>query len=630
MPANNALLLSDINFDDIKGNLQTFLSNQTELGDYDYESSTMQVLLNLLAYNTYMNSYYLNMVGNEMFLDSAQIRSNVISRAKMLGYTPRSSQGSTAVVNIVITPDDAPANITIAENTKFRSTIDGKQYIFVNPEAKVVNANSSGVYSTNLSITEGRPFAFSYTVSSLNPTRYIIPANNVDLTSLKVTVQETAASSSVTTYIKATNLEGITANSTVYFVEEDSEERYELFFGDNVLGKALNDGNVVNISYRVCNGIETLNASTFSNVDTISGYSDINLTTVSNAQGGANKETIQSIKFNAPKSYSAQNRAVTKNDYKTLIKNRFGSIQSVSVWGGEENVPPIYGKTYIALKPFGGEIVATEIKNQIKDYLIARNVMAIDPVLIDPTYVYIVPTIDVKFNPNLTSLNVGALATKVSTNIINYESNEIGLFDRSYINSELSKNIFSSDDSFTSVNIDIKIMRKFVPDTTRNTTYTIDFRLPLLNITGDAILRISPVAHPGRGLTLNTSSFTYDGRSNSYMDDDGFGNVRIYYIDSAGVRVYTNRLAGTIDYSMGKVTLDNLLITGYTGDSIKVYVEPEISDIETIRDDIILISEATINMYDNNLKRITNTVNNVNTQGNTVGIEESGIQTTVY
>jgi hypothetical protein len=245
MSANNALQLTNLDFDGIKNDLKSFLSNQTELGDYNYEGSTMQILLNLLAYNTYKNAFYLNMVGNEMFLDSAQIRDNVVSRAKMIGYTPRSAAGPTATVQLTVTPGDSPTTITIASGTNFITTIDGVQYVYTNPQTAVVNANSSGVYSTNLQIKEGRPFIYRFTVNSASPVRYVLPNDNVDTSTISVTVQESSSNNTTTAWTRSTDLASITSNSYAYFIDENSEGRYEIKFGDGVVSRGLNDGNIV-------------------------------------------------------------------------------------------------------------------------------------------------------------------------------------------------------------------------------------------------------------------------------------------------------------------------------------------------------------------------------------------------
>lgn len=617
MPANNALLLSDINFDDIKNNLQTFLSNQTELGDYDYDSSTMQVLLNLLSYNTYMNSYYLNMVGNEMFLDSAQIRSNIVSRAKMLNYTPRSAQGSTATVQVVITPTDSPETITIVKDTKFRTTVDGTQYIFVATDSTSVNADS-GIYSTNINITEGRPFTFRYTVSSLNPVRYVIPADNVDTRSLAVKVQETSANSNITTYTNATDLVDITGTSTAYFLHENEEGRFEITFGDGVIGKALNDGNVVNIDYRVCNGITTNGANTFVAVDSIGGYTDIAVNHVSRATGGGDKESIQSIKFTAPKDYQAQNRAVTRKDYEAIIKNNFADIQAVSVWGGEDNTPPIYGKVYIAVKPISGTLLAEDRKSAIVDFLNNKNILTIEPVIVDPTYLYVKPTITVKYNPDLTTLSSGEIATAVKNKIINYETNTLGIFGRSFIGSQLMSDISLASESITSVQDELMMEKEFKPNTSTSTTYNIAFNNPIYN------------PHPGHKYAISSSKFTYEGNNNSYFDDDGNGVIRIYTLTVTGTRSYSNNNAGSIDYLTGLVTLDNLLITAFDGSAIKIIADPSQEDIDSVRNQLLLIKDASVSVFDTKLKSTVATLSSISTEGASSTIPETGVITTVY
>ena len=631
MAANNALQLSSINFDGIKDNLKAFLQNQTELEDYDYESSTMQILLNLLSYNTYMNAFYLNMVGNEMFLDSAQIRNNVVSRAKMLGYTPRSAQGPTATVQVVVTPGDTPSTITIPRNTRFRATVDGTNYIFVNPETKVINANASGVYSTNIDIVEGQPLTHRYTVSSVNPVEYVIPNDNVDTTSLIVTVQESAANSSVTTYTLASDLTEVTATSTAYFLDENIDGRYEITFGDNVIGQQLNDGNVVNIDYRVCNAGDARGASTFAAVDQIDGYTNVTVNNVSAAAGGGDRESIQSIKFNAPKNYETQNRVVTRKDYEAVITNNFTDVQAVSAWGGEDNSPPVYGRVYLSIKPRSTLLLAEDRKQDIVDFIVNKNVLTIEPIIVDPSFVYVRPTITVKYNPDLTSLTSGSLIDNISNEIINYESNKLGLFSQSFIGSELIRDIYRLSDSITSVSIDLTVKKKIVPDTTRRTTYRIPFNRSLLNITGGAVLQgISASQHPGRGLTVSSTAFTYLGEPNTFLDDDGFGNIRTYYFSATGSRIYTNRLAGTVNYQTGLIILNDILITAYSGDALEIIVDPDSSDIDPIRNQLLLIADGSVSLFNTKLNRTVASTTNINTEGETTRIPETGVVATVY
>ena len=617
MPANNALLLSDINFDDIKSNLKTFLSNQTELGDYDYESSTMQTLLNLLSYNTYMNSYYLNMVGNEMFLDSAQIRSNIVSRAKMLNYTPRSAQGPTATVQVVITPTDTPDFITLPKDTKFRTTVDGTQYVFVATDTTTINADS-GIYSTNINITEGRPFTFRYTVSSLNPVRYIIPADNIDTRSVVVKVQNSSTDDTITTFNNAENLTTVTATTDAYFLKENEDGRYEIEFGDNILGKALNDGNIVIIEYRTCNGTAAQGANNFTSVDSIDGYSNVTVNHVSRAQGGGDKESVQSIKFNAPKNYEAQGRAVTRRDYETLVKNQFADIQTVSVWGGEDNNPPVYGRVYISVKPFSGTLLAEDRKQTIADYLIDRNVLTIEPQIVDPTYLYIKPSLTVKYNPDLTTLTPGQISTAITNAINNYETNNLGLFGQNYINSQLIRDVYKVNSSITSIQTDVKMEKLFKPNTSVLTKYTINFNNALFN------------PHAGHKYAISSSKFTYNGEANSYFDDDGNGNLRVYTPTSTGTRTYINLNVGSVNYLTGVVTINDLLITAYEGDAIAVTADPDKADVDGLRNQLLLIKDATISLFDTNLQSTVSTISSINTEGTTTTIPETGVITTVY
>jgi hypothetical protein len=630
MAANNTLLLTSIDFDGIKSDLKSFLSNQTELGDYDYDSSTMQVLLNLLAYNTYKNSFYLNMVGNEMFLDSAQIRGSVVSRSKMLGYTPRSARGPIATVQLTVTPDDAPDGISLPANTVFSTSIDGINYVYTNPDAYVINTNSVGVYSSNITLVEGNPLTHRFVVSSESPIRYIIPNDNVDTSNLSVRVQESVSNTSQSTWTRADNLVEVTANSQIYFLNETEEGRYEISFGDNVLGKQLNNGNIVVVGYRVCNGTATQGANVFTTQTSIDGYSNYTILTLTSAEGGAEQESIQSIKYNAPKSFQTQNRAVTFTDYENAVKTEYGDITSVSVWGGEDNDPPIYGKVYISVKPQTGFYVSDERKDSIRNFLSGKNVLSITPEIVDPTYLFVVPTVDVKYNPNLTTSTAGQIADGIGNAIIQYEATELGVFGSDFVGSEITQKIYAVNDSLSSIKIGLKLMKNFVPTTTARTTYQIPFNTSLLNITGTAILRISPQAHPGRGLTVSSSSFTFQGQANSFFDDDGFGNLRIYYINESGVRVYTNRLAGTVNYTTGLVTITNVQITSYVGGAVNIYVDPDDVDVATIRNQLLTITEASVNVFDNNLKKITATASNIGTQGSTTTVTGSGIQSTVF
>jgi hypothetical protein len=628
MAANNALKITDINFDGIKQNLRDYLSSQTELQDYDYDSSTVQTILNLLAYNTYYNSIYLNMVANEMYLDSAQIRANVVSRAKQLGYTPRSARGARATIRLTFTPGDSPNLISIPAGTQFTSTIDNVTYIYSNQTASSI-APVNGVYSGSITVTEGDPVQESYTVSTNNPQRYILNNQNADTSTLRVTVQQSSSNTSLTTYTLSTDFTAITSSSTVYFLQEYQDEKYEVYFGDGVLGKALQDGNIVKLNYLVVNGDDSNGANNFTAASTIDGYSPTSVVTTSRARGGSAIETIDSIKLNAPNNFDSQNRAITSNDYKTLILSQFGDIQSVSVWGGEENSPPQYGRVYIAAKPTSGLLLSQDTKDSIVLYLSDKKNLTVEPIIVDATYLYIEPTVSVKFNPDQTNSDAGTLANAIKDALISYESTYLGLFGNEFIRSQLVGIIDDVNDAITSVDIELQLTQRFIPQLNTVTTYTFNFNHPLLDITGGVVLAVVPEQHPGQGLTLTSSSFTFNGYS-VQMDDDGFGNVRFFRRNAAGVKIYESRRAGTIDYTSGKVQLNSVNITAYSGEYISVRVVPAQYDIEPVRSQLLLLSSGIVQVTDNNLGRITASVRNISLDGDSTEVAEYATVYTSY
>ena len=630
MAANNVIKLTDINYDEIKNNLRDFLSNQSELQDYDYTSSTMQTLLSLLAYNTYTNNFYLNMVSNEMFLDSAQIRNNVVSRAKMLGYTPRSARGATASVQLTMTPSGSPNSITVPRNLTFTTVIDEVTYTYVTTEQKIVNTNASGVYSTNVTLKEGDPLTHRFTVSTSSPVKYIVPNENADTTSFKVNIITSSSNTSTRTFTQATSLASITANSFVYFLEETEDKKYELIFGNDVLGKKLDDGNIVSIEYSTCNGDATNGANNFTLTGSIGSVTSTSIKLISRSSGGGNQESIESVKFNAPKSYSAQDRAITANDYKSIILTNFADIQSVSVWGGEENNPKTFGKVYVAIKPKSGTTASDTKKSEIKSFLKLRNSITIEPEIVDPTYVYIRPDINVKYNPDSTTLSPSQVLSNVSNKLISFETNKLGLFAREFYGSELIDNLRDADESILSVSVDVKLEKRFEPLRNQTKTYTFNFNKRLVDIHQGSKLNISEVLIPGRGVALYSSSFTYEGKT-SFFDDDGFGNVRVYNLagtaETSG-RVYSNRNAGTIDYTKGVVKL-NLNIQDFTN-NVGIYVVPADQDIKPLRNQIMLIAGSSVLLYNNNTQQLAASTNTIGTDGVTTTIAESGILTVVY
>ena len=409
MAANNALIVTDLNFDSIKGNLQAYLSSQSDFQDYDFESSGMQTIIQLLAYNTYQNAVYTNFVSNEMFLDSALIRNNVVSRAKALGFTPTSARGPQATLSVTINPAGSPDTVVVPSNTTFTSTVSGVTYTFRSTDSTSFIKSDAGVYNASMVVKEGDPVQESYTVSSVSPARYLINNDSSDTTTLKVSVQQSVSNTAVQVYNLADDITAINGNSAVYFLQENNDGAYEVEFGDNILGRKPIDGNIVKLNYTVCNGPLLNGAKVFKGPATIAGNSSYTVVTTSSAIGGSNPQSIDSIKFNAPKNFAAQNRAVTANDYKSILLNNAPDLQTISVWGGEKNSPPVYGKVYISAKPFGDTTLSASRKDELIQLLDDRNTVTIEPVFVDAEYLYVVPSIEVHYNPGVTSKNANRL-----------------------------------------------------------------------------------------------------------------------------------------------------------------------------------------------------------------------------
>ena len=369
------LEISELDFDGIKANLKTFLSQQDEFTDYDFEGSGMSVLLDTLAYNTHYLAYNANMLANEMFIDSADLRSSVVSKAKQVGYTPTSTTASTAIIDVLVN-NASGASLTMSRGTKFTTTVDGQSYTFVN-NADVSITPTDGVYKfSNLTIREGSYLNFKYTASTSDiDQRFIIPNDNVDTTTLTVKVQESSSDSTTNTYTLATGITGLDSTSKVFFLQEVEGGRYEVYFGDGVLGKAIADGNIVILDYITCNRDAPNGASTFTLSGSIGGFSSATITTISNANNGTGPESITSIKYNAPRDYSTQDRAVTAEDYKVLVKSIYANAQAVQVYGGEDAAVPDYGKVYISIKAKSGSNLTETTKNSIvqslKSYAVA-------------------------------------------------------------------------------------------------------------------------------------------------------------------------------------------------------------------------------------------------------------------
>ena len=488
MAANTAIVIADLDFDSIKSNLKEFLKNQTRFQDYDFEGSGMNVLLDILALNTHYNAYYLNMIANEMFLDSSKIRQSTVSHAKLINYVPESSHGSETKLNITVTPsiseDQNISVLTLDRYTRFLgSSIDGINYPFVALNSNtVVKIDNSFVFS-NVTIKQGEVVTRQYLMDSSNiKRRFDIPSANIDTNTIVITTQESYSNTETISYNLAQDLTELTPNSAVYFIEENEKGKYTVYFGDNVIGRRPKNGNIINITYIDTLGSMGNKISSFSIANTIGGlYNDnVRITSTSSTYSGSEKETIEQVKYRAPYFYTAQNRAVTIYDYETLITKDYTNIDSVAVWGGEDNVPVVYGKVFLSLKTKENFFLSNLEKENIKNSLIKnRNVLTVLPEIVDPSYTYIFVRGSVYYNPSLTQYTAAEIRSFVVASIEDYKIDYLGKFRSGFQKSVLQQYIQESEKSITGSDIKV-ILQKRIPITlSQSKSYTIDYGIPI-------------------------------------------------------------------------------------------------------------------------------------------------------
>jgi len=586
------LEISELDFDGIKSNLKNFLSQQDEFRDYDFEGSGMSVLLDMLAYNTHYLGFNANMLANEMFLDSADLRASVVSKAKQVGYTPTSATASTATVDVTVT-DASGATLTMTRGTQFSSTVNGTSYNFVN-NADITITPIDGVYKfSNVDIFEGTYLNFKYTANTSDTDqRFIIPNDNVDTTSLTIKVQESSSDSTTNTYTLATGITGLDSTSKVFFLQEVESGRYQVTFGDGVLGKAVADGNIIIMDYINTNRAEANGASTFTLNGTIGGFSTATVTTISNAEGGALPESITSIKYNAPRDYTAQDRAVTADDYKVLVKSLYANAQAVQVYGGEDAAVPDYGKVYISIKAKSGANLTESTKASIVSSLKQYAVASIRPVIIDPETTFITLNTTFKYDTGATTKDVSTLETNVLTVISNYNANTLQDFTGVFRHSKLLENINNADTSILSNITTVKMYKLITPTLSSALKYTISFNNAFYN------------PHSGHnssgGGVVSSTGFKINNDSSTnehFLDDDGAGNIRVYYL-SGTTRVYTSSSFGTIDYATGEIILTSANITsisnvdGAASTQIRVFAIPSSNDVVPVRNQVLQIDTA--------------------------------------
>jgi len=552
---NAKLSVSDLDFDNIKNNLKDFLSKQEQFKDINFEGSGINIILDLLAYNTHYQGFYSNMIANEMFLDSAVRRDSIVSLAKHLGYTPTSITSPTATVNIITKnnedlPDDDLLLGTIIKGTQGSST-----YNFVvmeTTEYKVVDGITG---ARDVIIKEGKLETISYVFDDTNSgLKYKIPST-ADTSTLTVRVQTSTTDSTgySDSWTQSTNFNEVEKTSKAFHIQEIENGEFEIYFGDNIVGKKPDNGNVIHIQYLNTHGPDANDiGSSDKEGARVFNYSNHIVEVISPASGGSDAETNKSIKYYAPRMYQSQDRSVTSRDYEAILLKEYSDIESVYVWGGQDNDPPEYGKVFISIKPKSGLVLDETKKQDIKNSILkSKNVVSVIPEIVDPDFLFLKISGNVVYDASSTILDKNSILSLVKSSIIYYVDNDLEKFDKDLYFSKLTKLMDSSSDSVVGSDITIKIQRRFIPIIGKETNYTLDF--------GNSIYH----PHDGHHPVITSSGFNYkdedDKPFTGYFDDDGNGKIRIFKYDSNGEKKYiyhNNSSIGTIDYGTGKIELE--------------------------------------------------------------------------
>jgi len=481
--ANNNTQVADLDFATIKENLTNFLKSQNTFKDYNFSGSGLSVLLDILAYNTQYNSYYLNMVSNEMFMDTALKRSSVVSHAKELGYIPKTAIAPSATVNVSVSGVTG-TQLTIPKYTSFLSELVGsRHYNFVTTDSYTTTISTTGeALFENIIIKQGIPVKQTFTLDvTTNPSAIFKLTNpNIDSTTIEIIVYENPSVNYYETYVLSDDYINLTPESRVYFLQESTDENYQIYFGDGILGKQLTDGSRIIVNYLTTSGTESIGANNFSVTIDIGSSSLVE--SVKPAADGGDKETMDSIRFQATKAFSSQRRAVTKEDYITAVQqNRLGfSFDAVSAWGGQENDPPVYGQVFLSIKPKGAYSLSDiQKKRLIEEVIKPVSMMSIVPNIIDPDYTYIKINTNVYYDPKKTTLTNKQIGFEVSNSISAFARTTLNTFNSTFLLSDLVETIKKVDTSIITNEVSIQVQKKFYPNLVTGSTYKLYYGAPL-------------------------------------------------------------------------------------------------------------------------------------------------------
>jgi hypothetical protein len=566
MQPNN---LTALDFEDIKASIKSYLRTRQEFTDYDFDGSSLSYLIDILAYNTYYTSFNANMALNEVFLPSATVRDNVVNIAKLLNYTPRSVSTSKACLYLTIQTTQSngvyPSTVTLGRG----SVATGGGYVWNTLQNITANVNASTGLAVfdSLLVYEGAIIKFEYIVNTFATQNYIIPTEDADISTLTVKVKPNESSTTFDLYNKVEVVTNLTPTTRAYFLSEGEDMRYEIKFGDDSVGRALKDGEVVQFEYIVTSGNEANEVSKFTFIGRLTDsngqtYSPglAKLTVKDKSQQGAPAESIESIKYNAPRYYSAQYRAVTAQDYAVITRNIYANASSVVAYGGDALNPPIYGKVYIAIKTKTGTVLNDATKNEIQANLRQYSMASIDPVITDPDDMYINLKLFVTYDTGCGS-NPNEIETDINSAIVDWATQtNINNFNSTFRASDFEKAVTLSNKCVSDISLQTTILKYIKPTTNQTNTYCISTGSDLYNSApsqdgGDGSCKKEPVLLSGTFRTANRPGV------DQQFEDDGFGNLRTFY--NTGTRkIYTNDTAGTVNYDTGQICFGPINVIG--------------------------------------------------------------------
>ena len=613
------LNVTELDFDQIKRNLKNFLKQQTEFTDHDFEGSGLNTLLDVLAYNTHYNAMNAHYSLNEAFLDSAQIRGNVVTRAKLLGYTPRSILAPRATINLVVdlagenaATQGATSSLVLPRGTKFTSTVSGESFDFVTLNNSTGTQSGTKFTFSNVAIAEGTYKTLLYRVDNdIESQKFQLGDADADTSTLRVRVQQNEQSLTHDVYAKFESLLNVDSTSQIYYLQENPSELFEIYFGDGVIGRKPVNNNIVTLDYVFTKGAEANGASIFNisgNLSNSGGTALVNstytVTTLTNASGGTEKETMESVRFNAPLTFTSQNRAVTAEDYKAIILKSFSNISSISTWGGEDNDPVDFGSVYISIKPLTADVLTAEEKSQITDNVLkGKNIVSITPEIVDAAFTDLELDVFVKYNPNLTDRSSVDIQTLIKDVIADYNFNNLNKFDGVFRHSQLTKAIDSADPAILNSTV-----RPFM---FQNVALN-----PTANANDHALTFAAPFYQAGNStdFVLNSSAFLINNENHFFgdvpIDGSSERQVIIYKIVD-DVNITTNPDVGRIDLDKGTLTLKGFAIDSAT--TVRLTLTPNSLDIAPKRNQLLRIDPARVT--------VTPQVDTITTAGSSGSIE---------